>query len=187
MRSSPDYYEHREVADSDSEGDDPDANPFGLSKPPKDKVVVLHPALVEHMSSMVRGRRRALKRGMSKAQVELLQADFLQSLDFWEHSWVVQEFTLWQALEASRYAEVNPVYGRADVDLACKLLVLIDVAEDSEVLARTVWSVRISPHNEGNEELHTRFLMIPCKAPLPASAQSPLSLSLEAEPPRQFN
>lgn len=62
MRSSPDYYEHREVADSDSEGDDPDANPFGLSKPPKDKVVVLHPALVEHMSSMVRGRRKTCGR-----------------------------------------------------------------------------------------------------------------------------
>jgi hypothetical protein len=155
----------REVADSDSEGEDPDANLFGLSKPQKDKVVVLHPALVEHMSSMVRGRRKALKRGMSPAQVELLQSDFLQALDFWEPSWVVQSNTLWQTLEASRYAEVNPVFGRADVDLACKLLVPLDVAEDSEVLARTVWSVRILQHTEGSEVLNTRFSMVPCKSP----------------------
>jgi hypothetical protein len=74
------------VCDSDSESEDVATNPFGLSKPQKDKVVVLHPALVEHMSSMVRGRRKALKRGMSQAQVELLQADFLQGLGFFSHS-----------------------------------------------------------------------------------------------------
>ena len=59
-------------------------NPFSLPKQAKDKVVVLHPGVIEHMRGMTRGRRSALKRGLTSWQVEILQQDFLKGLDFWD-------------------------------------------------------------------------------------------------------
>ena len=97
---------------------------------------------------------------MSEAQVELLTTDFLEGLDYWESTWCTPAVTMWQALEASRYAECNPVYGRADVDLAVKLLVPVDVAEDAAVLKKQ-WGIKPSPHLEGNEMFNTRFSITP--------------------------
>ncbi len=161
----------KEINDSDSDGEDVAANPFGISKPPKEKVVVLHPGIVEHMRANMRGRRKPLRKGLTVAQVELLKDDFLCGLDFWERTWCTQEVTMWPALEASRYAEANPTYGQADIDLAVKLLVPIDVAEDARVLAQTCWNVKPFPHTEENEVFNTRFSIVP------------LSISFNRRPP----
>jgi hypothetical protein len=167
----------RETRDSDSDGEDFETNPFNLPRVPKEKVVVLHPGVAAHMSAMTRGRRNTLGRGMSPAQKELLKSDFLKGMDFWESTWIIQNGEMWRALEASRYSEANPEYGRADVDLAVKLLVPMDVAESPEILAKTTWSVRPAPHREGTETFNTKFIMVPCDAPSAGTprnrAQSP--------------
>ena len=150
----------KEIRLSDGEEDDFESNPFGIQRAPKEKPVVLHPAIVLHMGSFTHGRRNALRRGLSEAQVELLTADFLEGLDYWESTWCCQGVTMWQSLEASRYAECNPEYGRADVDLAAKLLVPIDVADDAEALKK-LWSIKTSHHYEGSEMFSTRFAIVP--------------------------
>ena len=78
---------------------------------------------------------------------------------------------MWQSLEASRYAECNPEYGRTDVDLAVKLLVPIDVAEDAEALKR-LWNIKSSPHYEGSEMFSTRFVIVPHVTSSSSSAAS---------------
>jgi hypothetical protein len=162
----------QEVRPTDDFDADPASNPFAIPLPPKDKVVVLHPAVVQHMRAMISGRRKSLKIGLSLDQIALLKEDFLEGLDFWEPSWCCEEMAMWQALEASRYAEANSIFGRANVDLAVKLLVPTELANDPEALKRACWGVKPLEHLEGNEVCKTRFRIVPCP-PVSTPPQSP--------------
>jgi hypothetical protein len=94
-------------------------------------VVVLHPEILNHMSIMTRGRFDSLKMGLTKDQVDLLREDFLEGFDFWSGTWCCSFTEMWRALETSKYCEANQESGRADIDVAVKLFIPLDLAQDT--------------------------------------------------------
>ena len=171
---------------------DEEENPFGLPPPVKERVVVLHPEVLHHMSTMTKGRFNSLKMGLSKGQVDLLREDFLDGLDFWSGTWCCSVVEMWRALEASKYCELNPEIGQADIDVAVKLLIPLDLAQDAPKMRQDCWSISVREHLEGLETFRTKFSIVPSPTvrkgtPKPNALQppggAPLASGAQPKPP----
>ena len=102
-------------------------NAANLSRSPqKDRQLVVHPEVDQHMGQHKEGRKRSLKTLLSLSQCRLIELDFLEALEEYDARSITGELSMWRALEASRYCSTNPAYkeARADVNVAARLLVL---------------------------------------------------------------
>ncbi len=145
----------------DEEEYDDDDNPFGLPPPPKHRQAVLHPDIEKHLRGNPGGQKRGIKPSLTEAQRTLILADFDKALDNWEPTFTCPTGEKWKALEASRYATFNPVMNRADVNVAVKLLVPAEDAEDWEASKKYCVSIRATEHQEEQETYLCRFALLP--------------------------
>ncbi len=62
--------------------------------------------------------------------VALIEQDFQEALECWDHSLIPAKGVAWQCLEASRYCTSNPLFQAATADVNCaahKLKDMVDV------------------------------------------------------------
>ena len=139
----------------------------------------VHPEIETHMKNI--NRLSPLRGTLSIKQVDLLRDEFLQALDFWEGSWSCSSKEMWKVLEASRYFHGNPEYGTADVDEACKLLIPLELVENSEKRLKTCWTGAAVEHREPHGVVsRTRFCLVPATIP-----QSPKNTKANPQPTAQ--
>ena len=110
--------------------DDIEANPFGAPLPEKSRMVVLHPDLFLFLKNNSAHLAAGIKNLLDPGQVALLLSDFDSALERWDPIAYCDRTEKWKAIEASRYADFNPVHGRVDVNVAVKLLVPIEAEEN---------------------------------------------------------
>lgn len=92
--------------------------------------MVLHPDLENHLQKCSSYLLTGIKSGLDADQISLLLSDFSIALDHWDIKACCNRVESFKALEASRYAEINPAYGKVDVNIAVKLLVPLESEED---------------------------------------------------------
>jgi len=159
-------------------------NPYGAAPPKKDRELVVHPAVDAHMQQQKEGRKKGLKTLLSEPQCRLLEADFREALEEWDERSHAGDMEMWRALEASRYAVLNPDHDqvRADVNAAVKLLIPLRLVQSGPLsVKQKSWSVAAEKHEEGGEVYCCRFKIIPAPGARAAAVLAEASLETRSQ------
>jgi len=139
--------------------DDLETNPFGAPEPAKNREMELHPDLAAHLQKNNRILLTGIKATLNEDQQQLLLEDFSTALDHWDVKACCNRIERFKAIEASRYADINSSYGKADVNIAVKLLVPLDAVEDWKNQKKL--NIRILALDDDDSLLRCRFSLLP--------------------------